>query len=246
MSDTEMSPDTETVVNPLDQPEITKRRLNLVATLWVGLPLLVLGWLTAIVWGTTGGILWDDSILLAIHRFSRPQLDWLAVTLTDFGIYKGVIPVVGVLGTAMLVQQRWRSLLYILITITGSALLNRTAKELIHRVRPALWDSHQGLTNYAFPSGHAMSSMTLVAVVVIFTWGGRWRWLTLTLGSLFVALIAWTRMYLGVHYPSDILAGWTMAICWAIATYFIIRPASPSIPTDADVEANQELLDSRQ
>ncbi|MBE9019821.1 phosphatase PAP2 family protein, partial [Chroococcidiopsidales cyanobacterium LEGE 13417] len=109
-------------------------------------------------------------------------------------------------------------------TLLGSIIINRTAKVLLHRVRPHLWESPAPEFDYGFPSGHAMSSMTLVVVLVILTWGSRWRWWVLAAGTIFVLVIGWTRLYLGVHYPSDILAGWMASIAWAVGVSWVIRP----------------------
>jgi undecaprenyl-diphosphatase len=82
-----------------------------------------------------------------------------------------------------------------------------------------------------------MSSMTLVAVLVILTWGTRWCWLVLITGSLFVVAIAWTRLYLGVHFPSDILAGWLVSIAWSIGVSLILRPHFTKV-----IAADEELM----
>jgi undecaprenyl-diphosphatase len=122
----------------------------------------------------------------------------------------------------------------LLTTLLGSIVINRTAKLLLHRVRPHLWESLSPEFDFAFPSGHAMSSMTLVAALVILTWGTRWRWLVLSFGGLFVLAIGWTRLYLGVHFPSDILAGWMVSLAWAIGVSLLIRPhlAKPTAVND--------------
>jgi membrane-associated phospholipid phosphatase len=65
--------------------------------------------------------------------------------------------------------------------------------------------------------------MTLVVALVILTWGTRWRWLVLIVGSLYVLTIGWTRLYLGVHYPSDILAGWMLSIAWTVGLACLLK-----------------------
>lgn len=201
-------------------------RSLLLLLLGVGLPLLVFGELAEDVWEKEGGFPWDEPILLAIHRTSNPQLDVFASTLTHFGVFWGVFPVATVISIVLLLKRRWRSLAYLLPTLLGSIVINRTAKVLLHRVRPHLWESPAPEFDYGFPSGHAMSSMTLVAALVILTWGTRWcRWVLL-FGGVFVLAIAWTRLYLGVHYPSDIVAGWMASVAWAIGVSLLIRPHS--------------------
>jgi undecaprenyl-diphosphatase len=113
---------------------------------------------------------------------------------------------------------------YVLIASGGCIVINRIAKVLLHRVRPHLWVSPAPEFDYGFPSGHAMASMTLVVMLVILSWNSRGRWFVLIAGTLFVIMIGWTRLYLGVHYPSDILAGWMAALSWAVGVSILIRP----------------------
>ncbi|HAG85394.1 MAG TPA: hypothetical protein DCL61_30675 [Cyanobacteria bacterium UBA12227] len=190
----------------------------------VYLPLQVFGELAEEVWENEGGFPWDVPILLAIHRTASPQLNIFATLLTRLGVFWGVFPVATAIALALLVKRRWRSLTYLITTLLGSIIINRTAKVLLHRVRPHLWESPTPEFDYGFPSGHAMSSMTLVAVLVILAWNTRWRWLVVIFGSLFVLVIGWTRLYLGVHYPSDILAGWMVSVAWAIGVSLLLRP----------------------
>jgi len=172
-----------------------------------------------------GGLPWDVNILMALHATAQDKLDVFAKTLTQFGTRWGVFPISTVMVIALFFLKRWRSLIYLVITLPGAMLINRIAKEFLHRVRPHLWDStFPPEPEFAFPSGHAMASMTFVAALVALTWGSRWCGWVATLGSFFVVAIAWTRLYLGVHYPSDILAGWLVSIAWAIAVSFIVKP----------------------
>ncbi len=208
----------------LKQLLIAHWRTLLLLLLGVGLPLLVFEQLAAVVWRNEGGFPWDKSILLAIHTTVNPQLDRVAVTLTKLGGFKGIFPVTVVISLVLLYLRRWRSLAFLLTTLLGSRLIETQAKELLHRVRPHLWESLSPKSNYAFPSGHATASMTFVVALVILTWGTRWCWLMLSLGSTFVVAIAWTRLYLGVHFPSDILAGWMVALAWAIGVSVVLKP----------------------
>ncbi|MBW4572032.1 MAG: phosphatase PAP2 family protein [Tolypothrix carrinoi HA7290-LM1] len=205
---------------------VNHRASLLLLLIGVYLPLQVFGELAEDVWENEGGFRWDVPILLAIHSTARPSLDVFASTLTKFGVFWGVFPVASAIAIALFIRRRWRSLIYLITTLLGSIIINRTAKILLHRVRPHLWESPAPEFDYGFPSGHAMSSMTLVAVLVILTWGSRWRWLVIIAGSLFVLAIGWTRLYLGVHYPSDILAGWTASVAWAVGVSLLIKPNS--------------------
>ncbi|HEY9298221.1 MAG TPA: phosphatase PAP2 family protein, partial [Phormidium sp.] len=150
---------------------------------WQGLLLLLLGvylplqgfaLLAVQVRKNADGFPWDQPILLAIHQTSRQQLDLLAVNLTKFGSIKIVFLIVVIISLILLFQKRWRSLTFLVTTALGTTIINRTLKEIMHRVRPHLWQSPAPELSFAFPSGHAMTSMTLVAALVILTWGSIW------------------------------------------------------------------------
>ncbi|MBD0301702.1 MAG: phosphatase PAP2 family protein [Tolypothrix sp. T3-bin4] len=190
----------------------------------VYVPLQGFGLLAVEVWKNEGGFPWDVPILLAIHERSQPQLDTFAAVFTKLGVFWGVFPVATAIGLMLLRQRRWRSLAFLVVTLLGSAAINRTAKAVFHRVRPHLWETLSPKLDFAFPSGHAMSSMSLVATLVILSWGTRWRLPVLIFGSGFVVAIAWTRLYLGVHFPSDILAGWMISLAWVVGVSLVIRP----------------------
>jgi undecaprenyl-diphosphatase len=73
-----------------------------------------------------------------------------------------------------------------------------------------------------------MGSMTLAMVVVLLCWGVRtrwgwgWRWPVTVLAAAFVLMVGLSRIYLGVHFPSDILAGWTAASIWVVGVYSLV------------------------
>jgi membrane-associated phospholipid phosphatase len=189
----------------------------------VYLPLAAFEMLALKVGTYESGFPWDVAILLAVHKTAHPYLDVFAAWFTKLGVYWGVFPFAAVIGVILLRQRQWRSLAYLLTTLLGSTAINITAKEVMHRIRPHLWESlYPAASGFAFPSGHAMASMSLVATLVILTWGSRWQWGVLIGGGLFVLAIGWTRIYLGVHYPSDILAGWLVSVGWAVGVSVII------------------------
>ncbi|MBE9183053.1 phosphatase PAP2 family protein [Oculatella sp. LEGE 06141] len=203
---------------------VKRWRSLLVLLLGIFLPLQLFGELAEEVWETEGGFPWDVPILLAIRSTASPQLDAVAVVLTKLGAFWGMVPAAVVVSFLLLRQRHWRSLTYWLTTLLGSVAINRTAKLLLHRVRPHLWESPAPEFDYGFPSGHAMASMTLVVALVILMWGHRRCGWIVGVGGLFVLVIGWTRLYLGVHYPSDILAGWAASLAWAIGVSLVIRP----------------------
>lgn len=190
--------------------------------LGVYLPLNLFIWLAIVTQAYPEGLPWELPLLIQVHRLARPELDTIVQGLSNLGVYWGVVPAAIGLSVVLLWRQQWRSLLYFSLTLLGNMAMNRTAKWLFHRERPHLWEGISPEHGFAFPSGHAMSSMTLVAAVILLAIGSCWFWPALISGSAFVVMIAWTRLYLGVHYPSDIVAGWTLSLAWTIGLGMLV------------------------
>ena len=164
----------------------------------------------------------DAPLLLFARELASHGFDRFFVAISALGYEWGVVPVDLVL-IAWLGLKRWkREGLFAGLALGGSALLNLATKQWFARERPSLWASIAPETTYSFPSGHAMGSMTLASVAVLLAWQTRWRVPVSLAGMAFVLLVGMSRVYLGVHYPSDILAGWCAAGAWSVACYLLV------------------------
>ncbi len=164
----------------------------------------------------------DAPLLHFAHSLARAGWDTFFVLISALGYVYGVVPVDIVLVLVLALRRRLHEGLFAGIAIIGSALLNLGAKHLFARARPTLWESIAPESTFSFPSGHAMGSMTLAAVLVLLAWHTRWRWPVFAVASVFTMLVGLSRVYLGVHYPSDILAGWTAALVWTVGMYALV------------------------
>ncbi len=164
----------------------------------------------------------DAPLLYFAHGIANAGFDRMFVVMSALGYLYGVVPVDALLVLGLAIRRRLSEGLFAGFAIIGSALLNVATKQAFARVRPDLWDSIRPEATYSFPSGHAMGSMTLACVVVLLCWPTRWRWLVVLLSVAFVALVGLSRVYLGVHYPSDILAGWMAALAWTVGVYGLV------------------------
>lgn len=190
-------------------------RLRLAALLFLAVlgPLLLFGALADEVW-EEGGFGWDATALRVAHRLASAPLDDLMLGLSDLGGLYGTVAAVALVLGVLLHRRRKADAVFFAAAISGAMLLNLVAKLAFHRARPRLWEPLEPADGYSFPSGHAMSSMAIAAAIVVLTWATRWRWPVLAAAVALVTGIGLSRVYLGVHYPSDVLAGWSGALAW--------------------------------
>ncbi|MDF2461379.1 MAG: acid phosphatase, partial [Candidatus Saccharibacteria bacterium] len=117
----------------------------------------------------------------------------------------------------------------VVLSVAGAALLNLLLKASFQRDRPDLWESIVTETSYSFPSGHAMASSALAFSVMLVLWETKWRWLAVAVGTIYFVLVGVSRMYLGVHFPSDVVAGWCVSLAWVGIVHRILRRKSASL-----------------
>lgn len=167
-------------------------------------------------------VYFDAPLLWRLHGWHGPALDQVVVVITRLGYEWFLIPADVVIVSLLLARRRWREGGFAAIAMLGSALLNMASKQFFQRDRPSLWESIAPESTYSFPSGHAMGSMTFACVVVLLAWNTRWRLPVALLASSFAIMVSVSRVYLGVHYPSDILAGWCAALAWVTGCYLMM------------------------
>lgn len=167
-------------------------------------------------------IVFDVPVLEYAHGMAREGYDRFFVLISRLGYLHGVVPFDLALVAVLVWRRRLREAIFAAIALAGSGLLNIAAKQFFARERPSLWESIAPEHNYSFPSGHAMGSATLAVTLILLSWSTRWRWPVLAVAVPFVFLVGFSRLYLGVHFPSDILAGWAVATAWVVAVYLAV------------------------
>jgi membrane-associated phospholipid phosphatase len=122
----------------------------------------------------------------------------------------------------LLVRRRaWWTVAWVLTAITLIAPLNTLLKVFFGRVRPNFEQGGARLTSLSYPSGHSSGIATLVTVALVLAWpllAPRARHWALTAGVALVLLVGLTRMWLGVHFFSDVVGGWALGVGWSLLT----------------------------
>lgn len=201
-------------------------RLNrvLVALLFVGvlLPLLAFGALAEDIWDkeTLRG---DDPILLWAHSWQSSQLDRLMLAITHIGSPPMMFSMCAAIAVFLWVKKRRGDLTFFLASTIGAGLLNLIAKRFFDRARPDLWLSIDPRSDFSFPSGHAMGTMALFTALCVLTWKTKWRWPVLAGSATVILFVGLSRIYLGVHFPSDVLCGWLASLAWVLGLHLIRR-----------------------
>ncbi len=201
-------------------------RLTLAAAVWlaVGLASSVF-----VVWAfaeVTEGVIegesrrFDRAVLLWIGANSPGWLDGPMRFFTALGYYRVVLPLL-VLATLGFYIANWRlSAVVLLVSTAGGAVLTMVLKAVFRRARPELFDSGYTASFYSFPSGHATVAVGFygaLALMLAYHLRGGLRWAVVVLGAAVVLLIGFSRLYLGVHYPTDVLAGFLAAPLWLVS-----------------------------
>lgn len=167
----------------------------------------------------------DARILLAIRRWHTPLLDQFMLGITFIGD-PSILLVVCVGIAVWLLRQKQRSeATTLVIAAVGAIGLNVLLKQLFSRARPMLWERIVDVGQYSFPSGHAMVSLVIYGFIgyLLATRFSRYRAWIVSLTVLLILAIGFSRMYLGVHWPTDIAAGYAAGLVWLIACILSLK-----------------------
>lgn len=164
----------------------------------------------------------DTNILTAVNNFSDHFLNVTMPTLTDVGSPAVVVVIMLILCALFVYKNEQYRAFVLLISVSGALVTNIVLKTVFARERPSLIMQLVQESGYSFPSGHAMASAALGIALTVALWHSRWRWWALVASSGYIVFVGYSRLYLGVHYPSDIIAGWMLSAGWvAIATIIL-------------------------
>jgi undecaprenyl-diphosphatase len=170
----------------------------------------------------------DDSLITWIQGMeSQGMTRWMELfTWIGSGIPVVIITILSMVVLYVFLRHR-RELLFLGCVIAGSAILNSLLKLMFQRARPTIHRIIE-VSGYSFPSGHSMAAFSLYGGLAFLIWKHiptvAGRVLMIIVSAMFILMIGMSRIYLGVHYPSDVVGGYFMSGCWlAICIWFYQR-----------------------
>ena len=167
----------------------------------------------------------DEATRAAIHQLASPTL---TIVMRGFSIIGGTIALT--IGTIVVVvrfaMKKWgREAKLFAITMAGAALLNITLKLTFKRARPEPFFNLSLPETYSFPSGHSLTSAVffgaLAAILTVRIKSRRARVAIWIVSTLMFLTIGFSRIYLGVHYTTDVIAGFAAALIWILVVRFV-------------------------
>jgi membrane-associated phospholipid phosphatase len=171
----------------------------------------------------------DDALIIWLHGYWGPVTDQLMLFLTTLGstLLLGVF--ITLAAVSLLRYGRWIDAAGLVVAAAGSGIVNLILKAIFQRARPDLFQGPFHLTSYSFPSGHSMGSiacygmLAFVAIRLVHTWPLK---LAIIVGTaLLVVGVGLSRVYFGVHYPTDVLGGFIAGGVWLAIAIGIVQAA---------------------
>jgi len=180
--------------------------------------------------GDLGGF--DRAILMSMRVAGEPSKAlgplWLQVAARDVTSLgsPAVLTLITIASLGFLAMQRnWNSAIFLLVSVAGGTVISDTIKMLMKRPRPDFVADVAQMQTFSFPSGHAfLSAVTFLTLGVLLARSQQSSGLkiyVMTAAILLALLVGLSRLYLGVHWPTDVLAGWCLGAAWAIVCWSV-------------------------
>jgi membrane-associated phospholipid phosphatase len=199
----------------------------LAAAVLIWLALVAIGHLLGHQWRKSGLVRWDASVARSLAANRREP--WTGIThLATFLAETITVIAVGLVAFVLLrlALKRWREPLFLAVSLIGEVTIFLSTTLLVDRDRPPVRHLDSAPPTSSFPSGHTAASVALYGGLAVLAWrAGAAMWLR-TLATVAAVLIpvvvAMSRLYRGMHYPTDVTAGALLACCWLAVTSAVV------------------------
>lgn len=161
---------------------------------------------------------------LAAERAADTRLTIEAITITEIGGAPGMMTILAISLGMLALAKRWRDGLSLFGIVIGGRIAIELLKLAIDRPRPFFGPYPVKVASVSFPSGHAGNSMITFLALAFIAAPARWRMPAIAAAVLTSVTIGATRPLLGVHWPTDIIGGWSFGIAWVVAMVALTDP----------------------
>jgi len=167
----------------------------------------------------------DAWLMAHVRGAGGASLRGAVIGLTTLGSAQTLLPLLGCGVVYLLVRREPRRALHLALTVLGGRLAVELAKDLFVRARPPVADMAVAVHSWSFPSAHAANSTITYGALALFAAPPRYRRAVLGLAAVLALAIGASRVWLGVHWPSDVAAGWLFGIGWLMLFKALERTA---------------------
>jgi len=170
----------------------------------------------------------DHGVAAWFHTHLTHTFVAVLKTITEFGSSEWIAVVLSVAVLLFVFKRWWLSLAMLIVSVPGGMLLNELVKVLVHRHRPFVDGWFVDWSGYSFASGHTIGATLLYGQIALFVFplikSRRGRVLLFSAAMFVVAMIGFSRIALGAHYVTDVLAGMFFGMSWLTICLFAARP----------------------
>jgi undecaprenyl-diphosphatase len=196
-------------------------RTIVIGLIAAGLALWLFAWLGHEILTDTPTPVLDDRLRSAIHSLASPGVTRVMIAASRYGGPGWLAPLGGLVAIGFLARGWRRGALLMVVTMAGAGLLDTLLKLVFARPRPSPFFNYPLPLSHSFPSGHAFFAGSFFGVLALLVSprvrSKAVRWGVWAVSAFLILLIGVSRVYLGVHYPSDVLAGYAAATIWVTA-----------------------------
>jgi undecaprenyl-diphosphatase len=214
-------------LTPVHAPSLSPRGLLLtgaIAALTAAVIFISLSWKVATY---AHIVVLDVAIANWLHKHGTAEITAFMIAVTEFHSILGTALLAAAFGAVLAWLRQWYWLATLALAMGGGMALNSLLKEAFGRIRPYFEDPWVSLSSYSFPSGHTAGAVLFYGVLAAFLvsrfYLPRQRIACIVGSVMAVALVAFSRMYLGAHYLSDVVAAACSSVVWLVVCLTVVH-----------------------
>jgi undecaprenyl-diphosphatase len=186
------------------------------------------------------GLPWERALMLSIDRTVPTWVDWIMLSLPWLGTNLTLAPIIAVVSLWLWLKKGRRDLaVHLVVAVLGGLAMNAILKDVFNRPRPDLWPHRGQFAWTSYPSGHAIVGVAIYFTIARMLLRERgWRW-PFVVAFVQLGITLYSRIYLGVHWPTDVIGGILLGLAWLISLEIAFSPMGTQRGSAAFHRANR-------